>query len=128
MDLYLFFLEERKSNYGDDNSPFNCKEDSENIRFAYLEGDIKLILNSICQNGFKANPDIFHLLLRNSNLEHFVKGEEFNIVNSTNQRLLDIIINNKLSFDEHVGILCNKASQMLHAVSRIYHYMDVKQR
>ena len=37
-------------------------------------------------------------------------------------------IDNKFSFEEHVGSMCNKASQKLHALSRIAQYMDVKQR
>ena len=41
---------------------------------------------------------------------------------------MGITIDSKLSFDVHAGELCNKASQKLHALSRISHFMDIKQR
>ena len=126
-DLFLILKNSNIANYADDNSPFTCKEDTENV-ILQLESDTKILLNWVSQNGLKANPEKFHLILSDSNLEHFIKAEEFNVVNSASQKLLGITIDNKLSFDEHVGTLCNKASQKLHALSRIAHYMDVKQR
>ena len=85
-------------------------------------------MNWVSQNDLKANPDKFHLLLSDSNPEYLVKAEGFDILNSTNKKILGITLDNKFSFDEHVGLLCKKASQKLHALSRITHYMDVKQR
>ena len=119
---FLFWKNSNIANYAD-----TCKEDTEKV-ILQLECDTKILLNWVSQNGLKANPDKFHLILSDSNLEHFVKVEEFNVVNSASQKLLGITIDNKLSFEEHVGTLCNKASQKLHALSRISHYMDVKQR
>ena len=46
------------------------------------------------------------------------------------EKLLDIYIyiDNKLTFDEHVTRLCNKASQKLHALARVPSYMITEQR
>ena len=126
-DIFLFCKDSNLANYADDNSPFTCKDDIENV-ILKLESDTKILLNWVSQNGLKANPDKFHLLLSDPNPEYFVKFEEFKILNSTNKKILGITIDNKFSFDEHVGTLCNKASQKLHALSRISQYMDVKQR
>ena len=79
-------------------------------------------------NGLKANPDKCHLILSESSTEYFVKVANFTIPNSQSKNLLGITIDSKLSFDVHVGELCNKASQKLHALSRISHFMDIKQR
>ena len=49
------------------------------------------------------------------------------ITNSSNQKLLDILFNNKFDFDEHVTSLCRKASQKLNAVARVAHYMNLAQ-
>ena len=38
--------------------------------------------------------------------------------------LLGITVDRKLSFDQHVSKLCKKASQKLHVLSRVAHYMD----
>ena len=43
---------------------------------------------------------------------HIVKG-------SKTEKLLGIDIDNNLHFDKHVSILCDKASQNLHALARI---------
>ena len=43
-------------------------------------------------------------------------------------KLLGITIDNELTFDEHVSKLCKKASQKVHALSRLCHYMDIKKR
>ena len=126
-DIFLFFKNSNIANYADDNSPVACKDNTDHV-ILQLENDSKTLLNWVSQNGLKANPDKFHLLLSDSNPEYFVKVEDFDILNSTNKKLLGITIDNKLSFDEHVGLLCNKASQKLHALARISHYMDIKQR
>ena len=52
----------------------------------------------------------------------------FNIENSVNEKLLGVTIDNKLTFNPHVTKLCCKASQKLHALSRVGRYMDFKQR
>ena len=45
------------------------------------------------------------------------------IQNSSFVKLLGIIIDNKLNFNEHVTKMCKKASKKLHALSRIANYM-----
>ena len=126
-DLFLFCENSNIANYADDNSPYTCKDDTETV-ISQLESDTKMLLNWVSQNGLKANPDKFHLLLSNTSNEYFVKAAEFSIPSSTSKKLLGITIDNKFSFDEHVNSLCNKSSQKLHALSRISHFMDIKQR
>ena len=60
--------------------------------------------------------------------KHFIKIENRKIYNSTSEKLLGIKIDNKLSFNEHVTELCRKASQKLHALSRIARFMNINQR
>ena len=57
-----------------------------------------------------------------------MKIDNFNIFNSKSEKLLGITIDNKLTFDEHVSKLCTKASQKLHALSRVGNYMTQNQR
>ena len=80
------------------------------------------------QNGLKANPDKFHLILSEPCTEYSVRIEDFIIPNSNNKKLLGVTIDNKLTFDEHVNSLCDKASQKLHALSRVANFMNIKQR
>ena len=84
------------ANYADDNSPFSCSNSIPEV-IDNLEQDSIILLKWIKDNGLKANPDKFHLLL-------------------------------KISFNNHVSSICNKAAQKLHALSRVNRLMTLKQR
>ena len=60
--------------------------------------------------------------------DYSVKMDKFNIQNSNCRKLLGIKIDNKFTFDNHVSDICTKATQKLHALSRVGHYMTFKQR
>ena len=78
--------------------------------------------------GLKANPDKFHLILNNPDERYFIKIQNFQIFNSKCKKLLGIKIDGSLSFTEHVGELCNKAIQKLHALSRVAKFMNTEKR
>ena len=82
----------------------------------------------ISNNGLKANPDKFHLILNNPGERYFIKIQKFQIFNSKCKKLLGIKIDDSLSFTEHVGELCNKASQTLHALPRVATFMNTEKR
>ena len=119
-DLFMFLLESESdvTNYADDNSPFACDKDSTSV-IKKLENVAKILLNWFTHNRFKANPDKFHLILSDPNIELFLEIDHLKIFNQNSQKLLGIKIDNKLSFVEHITELCNKASQKLHALARI---------
>ena len=50
------------------------------------------------------------------------------MINSSNQKLLGIIFNDKFDFDEHVTLLCRKASQKINAHASVEHYVNLAQR
>ena len=53
-----------------------------------------------------------------------VKSCDIDVVNSSDEKLLGTQINSKLSFDKHATNLCQKASDILYALARIFPYMD----
>ena len=53
-----------------------------------------------------------------------MKIKESAIKSSNREKLLGITIDSKLSFDDHITILCNKASQKFHASLRVLSYMS----
>ena len=53
-----------------------------------------------------------------------IKIKESAIESSNSEKLLGVTIDNKLSFDDHITILCRKTSQKLHALSRVASYMS----
>ena len=125
-DLFFFILLEI-ANYADDNSPFSCASTIPRV-ITTLESEAHNLLNWLKNNMEKANPSKFHLLLSDSDQAYSVKIDNFNIFNSKSEKLLGITIDNKLTFDEHVSKLCTKASQKLHALSRVGNYMTQTQR
>ena len=126
-DLFLFFHDTNIANYADDNSPYACELDSKSV-IEKVESDAKILINWVSHNALKANADKFHLLLSDPNPNISVTVDHYQIPNSKSQKLLGITIDNKLLFNEHVSNLCRKASQKLHALSRVSRYMNTKKR
>ena len=125
-DLFYFLLLDI-ANYADDNSPFSCTTSIPNV-ISQLENESTILLNWIKNNGLKANPDKFHLLLSDVNQEYSIKVDNQVIQNSRCEKLLGIKIDNKLTFGEHVSSICTKASQKLHALARVGNFMTLNQR
>ena len=115
------------ANYADDNSPFSCNKDIESV-IIQLEKDSKFLLTWVSNNGLKANPDKFHLILNNPDDKYSINIRNFPIFNTKCEKLLGIKIDNSLSFTEHVTDLCSKACQKLHALSRVAQFMRTDQQ
>ena len=126
-DFFMFCKESDIANYADGNSPFSCNEDIEPV-ILKLENDPKILRTWISNNGLKANPDKFHLILNNPGERYFIKIQKFQIFNNKCKKLLGIKIDGSLYFTEHVGELCNKASQKLHALYRVAKFMNTEKR
>ena len=75
-------------------------------------------------NHMRANPDKCHLLVTTNTLSS-VNTNGFQITNNAEEKLLGIKLDSKLSLENHVPSLCKKASQKLHALTRIVNYMNL---
>ena len=75
----------------------------------------------------KANPDKCHLLVATNALTS-VNINDFQITNSIEEKLLGINFDRELSFENNISSLCKKASQKLHALTRIVNYMNLSKR
>ena len=91
-----------------------------------FEKYIDKLFHWFSDNFFKANPDKCHLPINtDENVSLKIKNET--ITNSSNEKLLRILFNNKFDFDEHVTLFSRKASQKLNALARVSHYMNLAQ-
>ena len=79
------------------------------------------------ENHIKANPDKCQLLVTTNTLTS-VNINGFQITNSTEEKLLGIKFDSKLSFEIHVSRPCKKANQKRHAITRIVNYMNLSKR
>ena len=125
-DLFISFENSHIVSYADDNSPFVC-DNNIDLVVKQLETQSKVLLDWITNNGLKANPDKFQLILSTKD-PWSLTIETHTITNDVQGKLLGITIDNKLTFDTHVSNLCNKASRKLNALSRISNLMNINQR
>ena len=75
----------------------------------------------------KANADKCQILV-SSDERCTAKSKDFSTENSTAGKLLGVKFDSNISFQNHFTSLCKKASQKLHAIAIISHYMDLNKR
>ena len=94
-----------------------------------LEHDGFLAVEWFENNYMKLNQDKCHLLVAGHKHESvWAKIGEAKIWESHKQKLLGLVIDRNLNFDEYVFSLCKKAGRKLSALERISHYMSFDQR
>ena len=75
----------------------------------------------------KDNPDNCHLFLsKNANFEKNIN--ENRTSNTWFEKLFGVRFDNKLNFNYHISKICKIASDKLHAIARVYHYIDEDKR
>ena len=124
-DIFLFCPTEIAS-YTDDNTPYAtgvCLEKT----LQKVEIASNTLFKWFYNNYMVANADKCHLLTSTSE-EVSVKIENEIIKNSLQEKLLGIVVDNRLTFEPHVKNLCKKAGQKLHALARIASYMDISKK
>ena len=114
------------ANYADDTTPYHCSDSTESV-IEMLEIAATELFQWFQNNNLKANADKCHLLLSTSETKQ-MQINDTNIDSCKVKKLLGILIDNKLRFDQHVSSLCIKAGQKLHALSRIAFFMNVEKR
>ena len=81
---------------------------------------------SLCKTGNnhkKANFDKCNLRAI-SNYEASANTYKFEIESSKEEKLPGISVDTRFSFQEHITSLCKKASQKLHVLTRMVHYIN----
>ena len=114
------------ASYADDNIPYVSSSNLDAL-INKLEESTTNLFQWFTNNHMKANADKCHLLVT-GNYEVSANINEFEIESSKKEKLLGISIDTTLSFEHHITSLCKKASQKLHALARIAHYMDFEKR
>ena len=105
-------------NFADDCSPYEFNQ-SINQVIQNLETLTAYLIEWYKFNYRKPNPDKWHLILSDPNPAHLVQVVDQNILNSEHEKILGVYFDNKLNFEYHLGTLCKKAGQKLHALARV---------
>ena len=128
-DLLMFLEKTKVCNYATiyDTTIYACGPKIEAV-IAHLEHDAFQLKKWFPNNFMKLNEDKCHLMFfgaRGGN-EITIKIGETRIKESAEENLFGINFDQSLSFKKHVKILCRKAGQKLHALTRVSCYMDTE--
>ena len=124
-DLLLSLIDTDICNYADDTTIYACDKSLDKV-IARLENDSSIIIQWFADNYMKWNTDKCHLLIlgRNSNEQVTVNIGDSVIGNTKEQKLLGVVIDNRLNFESHISKLCKKADNKLSALARVSGYMN----
>ena len=125
-DLFLFINDIDIASYVDDNTPYSVHKNPEKIIKVLGKNSVDF-LKWFKNDGMKENGDKCHLLV-NSKEKVCTKIGPHNIESSEQQKLLGVLIDNKLTFDKHINNLCGKASQKLNALCRVSSFMSTNEK
>ena len=130
-DLMFLFEESDVSicNYADDNTIYTAGKDFSEVK-RNLEHSYGIISAWFCDNGLQLNASKckFICLGRKVRREPFMLNlGSSQIEEADSVKLLGIILDNMLSFDEHVSMLCKKANSKISALGRIASFFSESQ-
>ena len=122
-DIFYSVDENSLMNFADDNTPYETGKCLECI-LKTLDDNVDIISEWFMNNYLKMNTDKCHLLVPKHIDNVFLNVNNEKLIAESKVKLLGITIDNKLDFNEHVSNICKKASQKLHALTRISPYID----
>ena len=126
----LFYLVDQTdiSNYADDTTFYACDIDLKNL-VQRLEHDSSLAIEWFESNYMKLNPEKCHFIISGHKHEVVFANIDQNIIwESSNQKLLGVILDKDLKFDKHISFICKKAGRKLNALARITRFLSQEKR
>ena len=103
-------------------APYTCLPDMIPI-LEKLEKSIKSVFVWFSKSFLEANAEKCHLIASSK----ILVGVQISTIKATSEsrvKLFGIYKDNRLNFDYHINLLCQKASKNLHALARIFKYLE----
>ena len=125
-DLFFKVSDLEYASFADDTTPYSCLPEMIHI-LEKLEKGIQSMFDWFSENFLKANADKCHLIA-SSKVPVNIQISDIKVTSESRVKLLGIHIDNRLNFDYHVSQLCKKASKKLHALAKIFKYVDFSKR
>ena len=120
--LFFVYITSDIANYADGATPYEYDQYCDNL-ISNLELTVEKIFNWFEYNNLKKNASKCRLFL--SRYKHNSINIIVSVIKSSNsEKLLGITTDSDFTFEEHINMLCQKASQKLHALSRISKYLS----
>ena len=122
--MISFFENSDLSNYADDNTLYSSGNDLEKVKQTLRQG-FEIVTKWFFENYMVLNSVKCHFMCLGHNTvnETFVY-DNIEMKNSKEEKILGVIIDNKLRFKSHVKNLCKKTSQKIWALSRLIIYLN----
>ena len=122
--IFLFIERTNIYNFSDDNTIYSCNINLQ-IILKYLKFDMQNILTWFKVNSMKPSPKKFQFMVlgRTTRQSIIPNINNIKIRESSSVTLLGLTIDNRLTFKDHINILCGKANLKLHALRRIRKYL-----
>ena len=121
-DLFFIVNETEFASYTDDNTPFISDKNIDDV-IRTLENKSMRLFKWFSNNQIKTNKDKCHLPLSNEE-RVTIKIGETEIKSSNCEKLLEIKIDEKLTFNEHLNYTIDKASRKINSLSRVAPYTN----
>ena len=94
-----------------------------------MEHDNHLAIEWFESNYMKVNQDKCHLLVSEYKHEYiWTRIDEVKIWDSSKRKLLGVLVDRDLNFNEYVFSLCKKAGRKISVLSRLSNLMSFQQR
>ena len=123
-DCFLCDCKTNIINYADDTPLYAC-ESNMDLVLSKLEKDTFTVFTWFQNNFLEANSGKSHLLTLSDNIQHINVGGN-QLSSSKYEELLGILIDHKLTFENHLLNIVQKVNQKLHALERISKYIPRK--
>ena len=115
-DLFLIVKDVNIASHADDNTLYDSCDTIEEVILS-LKSSSKKLFQWLSDNQMKGNTETCHLLMSTDQSVNFQLGGSL-IERSDREKMLGVKIDYKLTFDEHVKILCSKANNKPRALAR----------
>ena len=126
-DIFLFVESSNVCNYADDNTLFAFGKTFDEVT-RKLQNDFLILDEWFFNNFLVLNSDKCHFMTVGApNTIPTFKFKNITIKNSASEKLLCVIIDNKLDFMEHLNTVCKKANLKLHALNKISRFLSPEQ-
>ena len=128
-DIFFFLKDANLGNYADDSTLYAYNKNLETV-ICNLRQEFSILSNWFYDNYMVLNPGKYHFMLFG-----IKENEQFDLIcsditlkHSSQENILGVTIDNKLSFDEHIIISAKQLTKKLNALSRMNHYMKQNQK
>ena len=127
-DMFLFMERCNLYNYADDNSIIYSSPDIDTV-ILNLKHDCQNAIQWFTNNGMKANPNKFQFMViswKQMEPQNIELHGGVSITSEPSVKILGVVIDDRLNFDEHVSMCCTKAARQLNAIASISKYLAFK--